>query len=222
MTRSITKLFSNPDTFFQDLMRETESLKNPALIVTAGGIAAAAYAYEVGGLTGQMMGKLMAGMETVIAISAIAGALIGALLFWIIWSGIFFAMSSLFKGRGSFRRTMESVGYGYLPQVAGTAITLIISFFYLPKVRVPEISTAALQDPQVIQETITALMHDPAMRELAQISSLITIVFILMSANIWIFGLKHARALAMRDAAICVLVPVVTYVMYILYTLVVM
>jgi hypothetical protein len=207
MRHSITTIFSNPDIFFQDLMTEKENLRNPALIVTAGGVVAAAYAYEVGGLTGQMMGKLMAGMGTIIAVSAIAGALIGALLFWVIWSGIFFALSSLFKGKGSFRRTMESVGYGYLPQVAGNVITLIISFFYIPKVRVPEISAAAMQDPQVIQEAIKVLMHDPAMMELAQISSIITIVVLLLSANIWIFGLKHAQALPIRDAAICVLVP---------------
>jgi len=222
MRHSITTIFSNPDIFFQDLMTEKENLRNPALIVTAGGVVAAAYAYEVGGLTGQMMGKLMAGMGTIIAVSAIAGALIGALLLWVIWSGIFFALSSLFKGKGSFRRTMESVGYDYLPQVAGTVITLIISFYYIPKVRVPEISAAAMQDPQVIQEAIKVLMHDPAMMELAQISSIITIVFLLLSANIWIFGLKHTRALPIQDAAICVLVPAVGYVIYILYTLAVM
>ena len=117
---------------------------------------------------------------------------------------------------------MASVGYGYLPQVAGTLITFIISFVYLPKVRGPEISAAALQDPQVIQEAIKALMHDPAMMELAQISSIITIIVLLLSANIWIFGLKHARALPIRDAAICVLVPVVGYVIYMLYMLAVM
>ncbi len=200
-------------------MTEKENLKVPALIVIAGGIVAAAYAYEVGGLTGQMMGNLMAGIGTIIAVWAIAGALIGTLLFWVIWAGIFYTMSSLFRGKGSFRRTMESVGYGYLPQVAGTIITLIISFFYIPKVRVPEISAAALQDPQVIQEAIKALMHDPAMMELAQISSIITIIVLLLSANIWIFGLKHARVLPIRDAAICVLVPVVGYVVYLLYML---
>lgn len=222
MKRSITEIFSNPDTFFQDLMNGKEDLRIPSLIVIAGGVVAAAYAYEVGGLTGQLMEKLMAGMGTIIAVSAIAGALIGTLLFWVIWSGIFFAMSSLFKSKGSFRRTMASVGYGYLPQVAGTLITFIISLVYIPKVKVPEISAAALQDPQMIQEAIKALMHDPAMMELAQITSVITIVFLLMSANIWIFGLKHARALPIRDAAICVLVPVVGYVCYMLYMLAVM
>jgi hypothetical protein len=69
---------------------------------------------------------------------------------------------------------------------------------------------------------MTAFMHDPAMLELTQITSLIAIVFLLWSANIWIFGVKHARRLSMRDAAICGAVPVVAYVLYITYTLGVM
>ena len=36
-------------------------------------------------------------------------------------------------------------------------------------------------------------MHDPAMMELTQITTLISIVFLLWSAHIWIFGIKHAR-----------------------------
>jgi hypothetical protein len=60
-------------------------------------------------------------------------------------------------------------------------------------------------------------MHDPAMMALIQITSIISIVFLVLSANIWIFGLKHARTLSLRDAAICVSVPVVGYSIYILY-----
>ena len=54
-------------------MNGKEDLMIPALIVIAGAVAAAAYAYEVGGLTGQMMGKLMAGMGTIIAVSGNRG-----------------------------------------------------------------------------------------------------------------------------------------------------
>jgi hypothetical protein len=41
----------------------------------------------------------------------------------------------------------------------------------------------------------------------------------LWSAHIWIFGMKHARGLSPRDAAICVGVPVVLYVLYLTYNL---
>ena len=42
----------------------------------------------------------------------------------------------------------------------------------------------------------------------------ITIVFLLWSANIWIFGMKHARNLTLKNAAITVGVPVGIYIIY--------
>jgi hypothetical protein len=38
MKSSITEMFSNPDTFSQDLMNEKEDLRIPVLIVIAGGV----------------------------------------------------------------------------------------------------------------------------------------------------------------------------------------
>jgi hypothetical protein len=36
----------------------------------------------------------------------------------------------------------------------------------------------------------------------------------LWSANIWVFGLKHARTLSTRDAVITVAIPVLVYIAY--------
>ena len=57
------------------------------------------------------------------------------------------------------------------------------------------------------------------MMELTQITTLVSIIFMLWSAHIWIFGIKHARNLSMRDSAICVGVPVVLYVLFMIYNL---
>jgi hypothetical protein len=62
-------------------------------------------------------------------------------------------------------------------------------------------------------------MHDPAMIEMTQIISVISIVFLLWSANIWIFGMKNARQLSERDSALCVGIPVVVYILYTIYTM---
>ena len=45
----------------------------------------------------------------------------------------------------------------------------------------------------MIKDASKALMHDPAMMEMTQIISIISIVFLLWSANIWIFGMRNAR-----------------------------
>jgi hypothetical protein len=222
MKYSLLDILIRPDAFFGTRMTEKESLKTPALIVLAGSIIAAANGYLIGGLSARMMASAMPGLETIITLSAIGGALIGTFIFWIIWSGIIFALSLAFKGQGSFTRLLQVVGYGYLPQIIGSVITLIVAIQYVPRITVPTLSTAALQDPAIVEQTMTAFMHDPAMLELTQITSLIAIVFLLWSANIWIFGVKHARRLSMRDAAICGAVPVVAYVLYITYTLGVM
>jgi hypothetical protein len=219
MKNLIFDILIRPRAFFQNAIEEKESLKIPGFIVLVLGIVSAVYAYLIGGLTGKMMAGLIPGMESIIAISTIIGALFGIFIFWGIWSGVFYLISSLFKGKGTFKRSLEFIGYGYLPQIFGGLLTLIVAILYIPKVIVPEIPAGAGQDPQLIQEAVKALMHDPSMMEMTQIISIISIVFILWSANIWIFGMKNARQLSERDAALCVGIPVVVYILYLIYTM---
>ena len=219
MKPSLIDTLIRPGAFFQDAIAEKESLKIPGLIVLFLGIVSAVYAYLIGGLTGKMMTGLMPGMESIIAISTILGALFGIFIFWGVWAGIFYLISSLFKGKGTFKRSLEFTGYGYLPQIFGAIFTVIVAIQYIPRVIVPEITTAASQDPQLIQEAVKTLMHDPAMMEMTQIISIISIVFLLWSANIWIFGMRNARQLSERDSALCVGIPVVVYILYMIYTM---
>jgi hypothetical protein len=219
MKQSLLTVLISPDTFFAETVGEKENLTMPALIVFLGSIIAAAYGYLIGGLTAKMMTSAMPGIETIITLSTILGAVIGTFIFWIIWAGVIYAISFVFKGQGSFKRVLECVGYGYIPQIIGSVITLIAAFEYVPRIAVPTLSASALQDPVVLEQTMKAFMHDPAMLELTQITTLITIVFLLWSANIWIFGAKHARMLSPRDAALCVGIPVVIYVIYMIYNL---
>ena len=222
MKHSIIDLLVRPGAFFQNAMNDKESLKFPALIVLVGGIAGALYGYLIGGLTGQLLGGIVPGMGTIIVLSTAIGALIGTFIFWAIWAGVMYAFSLIFKGEGTFRRTLEFIGYGYLPQVFGTLITFIIALDYIPRIHVPQLSSAASQNPDLITEAVKALMHDPAMMELSQISMIISMVFLLWSANIWIFGMQHARKLSPRDAALSVGIPVVLYILYMVYSMAVM
>ena len=219
MIKSLVTLLINPNAFFQDTLTEKESLKIPGLVVLALGIVSAVNAYLVGGLTGKMMAGLYPGMESIIAISTIFGALFGVFIFWGILAGVFYLVSSLFKGNGTFKRTLEFVGFGYLPQVFGAILSVIVALQYLPGVIIPRITSASVEDPQLIQEAIQALMHDPAMMEMTQIISIISIVFLLWSAHIWISGLQHARKLSVRDSALCVGIPVVIYILSIIYSM---
>ena len=219
MKHSLIDTLIRPGAFFQDAIAEKESLKIPGLIVLLLGIVSAVNANLIGGLTGKMMSGLIPGMESIISISIILGALLGIFVFWGIWTGVFYLISSLFKGKGTFKRSLEFIGYGYLPQIFGAILTVIVAIQYIPRVIVPEITAAASQDPQLIQEAVKTLMHDPAMMEMTQIISIISIVFLLWSANIWIFGMRNARQLSERDSALCVGIPVVGYILYMIYTM---
>jgi hypothetical protein len=44
-------------------------------------------------------------------------------------------------------------------------------------------------------------------------------LFMLWSANIWVFGLKHARNLSTRNAVITVAIPVLAYIAYTVWQL---
>ena len=219
MKNFILDTLISPDAFFRNAINKNEDLKLPLLIVLCGAIVGAVHAYLVGGLTGKMMSALIPGMATIVTLSAVIGTLFAIFLIWIVMTGIFYGLSFLFKGQGSFRRSLEFTGYGYLPQILGSVISVIVAFMYVPRVVVPQISAAAIQDPQAIQDAVKALMHDPAMMEMTQIIAVISTVFLLWSANNWIFGMKYARNLSMRDAAICVGVPVIAYVLYLTYTI---
>ena len=208
MKNFILDVLIHPNAFFRNVINEKENLKVPLLIILCVAIISAIPAYLIGNLTGKLMEALMPGMETIIMISAVIGAMIGTFLIWIILTGLFYGLSFLFKGQGRFQRCLEVTGYGYLPQILGSLISVIVALMYAPKVVVPGISAAALQDPQAVQDAVKALMHDPAMMEMTQVITVIWIVFFLWSANSWIFGIKYARNLSMRDAAICVSIPV--------------
>jgi hypothetical protein len=222
MSPSIIDILIRPDAFFRNTVDKKEDLKFPLLIVLAGSLVAAINGYLMGGLSAKMMAEIMPGMDAIISVSASAGALIMTFIFWLIAAVIFYLISSLFKGQGSFNRVLEVVGYGYLPQIAGSIISLVAAILYIPRIAVPTLTKAALEDPAMIQQVTKAFLHDPAMMELTQITTLITIVFLLWSANIWIFGIKYARNLSPRDAALCVGIPVIAYVLYMIYNLGVM
>jgi hypothetical protein len=222
MNPPLIDILLRPDAFFSKLAPDNESLKIPALIILAGGIVAAIRGFLMGGLSAKMMAGVMPGMDIILYLITTAGALMGIFIFWIIAAGIFYLLSFLFKGQGSFNRVLEIAGYGYLPQIAGLILSLAAAIVYIPKITVPVLTKAALTDPAMTEQVTRALTQDPAMMELTQITTLVSIVFMLWSAHIWIYGMIHSRGLSPRDAAICVGGPVVLYVLYMTYTLGVM
>ena len=169
----------------------------------------------IGSLSSRMFASAGAGMGEIVAVSTVIGAFIGIMFFWLIGSAIFYLLSMAFKGAGGYSRTLEFVGYGFIPQIFGSLLTLVMALYYLPMVDVPIVNS--FTDPAVVQNAVTRLMHDSAMVEFTKVSAVIAVIFLLWSANIWIYAIKYARNLTIKHAAITILLPVIIYIIYTLF-----
>ncbi len=218
MKGMLAELLLHPDTFFIERMKEPGDLKIPAIIVITGAIIAAVGAYLLSGIyEGLYMAAAGEGMASMMGLIGVISAFFAFIvIWWVAVSGIFTLLSMAFAGTGTFRRTLEFTGYGLVPVVIGSVITVLISYYYLPMIEVPVITN--IQDPAAVQRFMSGILEDPAFREFTMVSSILTVVFLAWSANLWIFGIKHARSLSFRNAIIVVLVPVAIFAIYTLYT----
>ena len=206
----LQELLFTPDRFFREQGKEPIHLIPPALLVGILGITSAGSAILVTQLTIQILpadAQQFAGI--VLAIAAVGG-FITSFLMWLVASIIFFAFSAAFKRTGTLKRTMEFTGYGFLPMIFGALVNLYFMYDVVSSVKIPQVS-----DPMLLQEALQGLMSHPSF----QLASVVGVLFLLWSANLWIFGLKYAREITTRNAAIAVLVPVGIYILYTLFNL---
>jgi hypothetical protein len=205
------EVLTNPNGFFEAKMKEGVSLKVPVLIVLISGLISGIAAFLITGVTLEMLSETLPPEAQSIAmtvggLSAFIGALVVSLLIWVVFAGVFYFISWLLKGEGTFKRTLEFVGYGYIPMVIGGIISTILMYNFISTAQFPHVT-----DPAEITEIITQWMTANPM---VRLSSIVGILFMLWSANIWIFGLKHARNLSTKNAVITVGIPVALYILY--------
>ncbi|PXF53588.1 MAG: YIP1 family protein [Candidatus Methanophagaceae archaeon] len=211
------EVLTNPNKFFETRKKGEESLKLPVFIVLISGIIGGISAFLSSSIMMEAMAKTLPpeaqGFMSFMPIGSAIGAVIASFIAWLIIAAVFFGISCIFKGEGKFKRTLEFVGYGYIPTIIGGLISAVLVYNFVTTVQIPPIT---ITDPTEIQEVITPLMKSPMML----LSSAVGILFMLWSANIWVFGLKHARNLSTRNALITVAIPVAAYILYSVYRMV--
>ncbi|AFV23472.1 hypothetical protein Mpsy_1264 [Methanolobus psychrophilus R15] len=197
------EVLTDPNGFFKRKSNEEIEFKTPLMIVL---LMAAVGAITAVIMMQNIMGTLpeeAAAFAGIGAVFAVVGAVIGTFVMWAVYSAIFYVISMLFNGEGSFKRVMEFVSYGFIPSI----ISSIISAIFTSRAY----SNIDFSDPMIAD----ALLSDPTLR----IAGIVGIIFMLWSANIWILALVHSRNLSVKNAAITVGVPILLYVLYTLYTL---
>jgi hypothetical protein len=110
--------------------------------------------------------------------------LITVFIMWLLCTGVFYVISIFFGGEGSFKRCLEFVGYGVIPMIVLLWIRPVI------------------------------LLTLPPTIDFSSVYTILGILLLLWSANIWVFAVKHARNLSTRNALITVGVPVGLYLLY--------
>lgn len=206
--KNLDNLLFNPDFFFRNISKNKVSLKYPALIILINAIfATVSGVMTINAFMGNTeFSSTAQSFATITTLIVAAGAFIGVFLWWLILSGIFYAISYIFDSKGSFWKTLEFTGYGFVPQIASSFLNLIIMYKLLPSLDLSSVLTQNVRD---------IFSNNP----LYYTSSIIGIVCLLLSANIWIYALLHARNLSIKSARLTVCIPIGIAILYQIYLL---
>ncbi len=191
---------TNPDRFFAGISGRDSNLRIPAAIVLLAAIATGIYIAAVDGVTTPSPSAAVSFTGISVATSVIGGLILMSIS-WLLYAGVFYAISTMLGGVGSFRRVFEFTGYGFIPAIIAPIIGLAAVWLAYPGIDVSAI------DPQLLKQT---LMQNPLMKA----SDIAGILFLLWSAVIWIFGVKHACDISRRTATVTVVLPVAVYLLY--------
>jgi len=205
------KLITNPNEFFAELKQEDVKIKKPLTLVLPLAIILSIYQYLIINKIAQAFPTEIAKFFLIGAYIEIVASFIGIFAAWLILAIIMHGLSSFFGGKGSFRRTFEFVGYGFLPSLFGSAITVPMSAYYIVNTEIPRVSIEQLQqNPNIMKSLMLSLIP----RNLVYSNLIINFAVTVWSLTIWTFAIKHAREIELRNAFICALIAVVLSEIY--------
>ena len=157
-------LITNPDRFFAELSGRNPNLLAPFIIVLIGAVIPA-------------IAEVICYFHA--AAAGIAVELVAPFIVWFLFAGAFYAISIFLGGVGSFKRVLEFMGYGFIPQILSAIFNALI-------IHTPLALLASL--PQFTTYAIAT----------------IGLLLFLWSVAIWAFAVKHARNLSTQDALFAV------------------
>ncbi|NOQ48895.1 MAG: DUF1282 domain-containing protein [Methanococcoides sp.] len=195
MTMTLTQILKDPNSFFEEEINTEIEFKTPILIMLFIGALAAISAIITAQQIMRIMPEELAVFGSVGIVLGAIGAVAGTLIAWVIYTIIFYLLSSVFGGQGDFKRTLEFVAYGFIPTILSSLLTIYVMSSVI------SMADMVAQDPALIKETLLA---DPTM----QMVTIIGIIINLWSANIWRYGLVHARNMTVKNATITVMIPI--------------
>jgi len=205
------KLITNPNAFFEELKQKKVRIRKLMVVVLALAILISVYQYILISKLSQAFPAEIAQFFLVGAYIGIIGSFIGMFAVWLILAVIMHGISAFFDGKGSFRRTFEFVGYGFLPSLVGSAVTVPLSLNYILNAEIPKFSLAQLQQNPKIVKTI---MLSQLPKSLLYSNIIINLAVTAWSLTIWTFAVKHARDIELKKAFVSALIPTLLFGAY--------
>lgn len=196
MSTALREALTRPASFFP---REAEDpgLRGPVMVVAVVALV---------GLLGSVpvfravLGAVPAGAEPFVVVGLAVGAVVGLagpFVVWLVYTLLFYGLSVLFVGEGSFRDLFVLVGWGFAPSVVSGVVGAAVLFVL--------VSGGEASDPQQAQQLAQSVTASP----LGLLDRAVGLAMTLWSAWVWTHAVAAARDLSVRDAAVCVGVVVV-------------
>ena len=194
------RVLYDPDGFFSSL--KDAKLKIPAVIVGINGIVSGITAYEAVRIVADFLPReAQAFMPAIMTVGAFF-AFLTPYVKWLVLTAIFYLIGMFFNRKEGFKRHLAFVGYGFIPLIIRDAIS---GYFSLQILR--SIDMTSIKDIASYKEIMSAI---PGIK----LSALISVLFMLWSANIMIFGVAKAGEIRHRDAVIVVGIPIGLIIIY--------
>lgn len=173
------QLLIKPDKFFRERIDKPINLKYPFSLVLSVGILSAAYVLIFYPLHPYFIPGWVGG--TIFGLNV----LVFTIIFWFLGAIIYYLVSYGFKGKGRFIRTLELIGYTYLPAIFSSILTLLIDYFIPSSI------------PFSTSQSSSISFTSPSM--------LVSVPFILWGACLSVFAIKYARNLSTLNSIITVI-----------------
>ena len=90
-----------------------------------------------------------------------------AFVAWLVVAAVFFGISWIYEGKGGFMRTLEFVGYGFIPSILGGLISAVLVYNFVSTIHIPVFIFLVLSVGNIILKGFSKEIKYPVFRLLA-------------------------------------------------------
>jgi hypothetical protein len=189
MYHELKELLFHPDLFFTRKAGEKIDLLLPAIIVSIGSVIGLITSFVVSDFLNITESR---NIQVFLTPDNFLLILLRPFLAWFLLSGILYAVSRVWSGKGTFISTLQNTGYGALPLTILAAVPILNGIFLNVNVTIP----------QMIGSGIILILD------------LCTIIFVLWSGYLWTSAMEKTHTISHGKAVVAASITVLLFLSY--------